>query len=515
MQPPKPPAGLKAMIDKLRTAYPDQPNPLQVTTVLKFWLGGHDPLDYISMFSHRGDYSKNIPPHWHYVSFGLSDLHGDGRVHAINSDEGEQSSRSGMGFELTFRLQKTREEERAEKENPNEKLKPPTWPASLMQNLARYCFRTGNRLCFGDNIPWRKGLDDRFDTPLQNILIAEDPQLGSFRTPFGTVDFCQVVGVTYEELEQATRWNGQGILNYMRHDIQTGGEWLVTNIDRTLSVFDIFPEYLVDLQEILNKDGSDLAGINAEFTFREISKPKVRKQKATVYDEGAAAIVAESEVEEGAMALAPATDEYEEEGATALVTAPDVEEARSLLDSMTLTSRLKIDDNQSKIQGDVEEKKLKTSGSLSFPTSMSISGSSLHDSCPIDDQPIVQDSVTLDGIEITIAPYAAKYLLLAVQDRVRHGRHFTFKAQHLALTFVAESVAGAGVSKASPYGVLGYWIQVLIPDDLVPRMIRDFQVANMDRVTQLGQRVEFEWPDKNLKIIVAPPLAYMLPPMGY
>ncbi len=25
--------------------------------------------------------SKASPPHWHYVSCGLSDLHGDGRVH--------------------------------------------------------------------------------------------------------------------------------------------------------------------------------------------------------------------------------------------------------------------------------------------------------------------------------------------------------------------------------------------------------------------------------------------------
>lgn len=44
-------------------------------------LGGPDPLDYISMYANQGDESREIPPHWHYVSFGLSDLHGDGRVH--------------------------------------------------------------------------------------------------------------------------------------------------------------------------------------------------------------------------------------------------------------------------------------------------------------------------------------------------------------------------------------------------------------------------------------------------
>lgn len=44
-------------------------------------LNGPDPLDYISMFLHNGNPRHGIPPHWHYVSCGLSDLHGDGRVH--------------------------------------------------------------------------------------------------------------------------------------------------------------------------------------------------------------------------------------------------------------------------------------------------------------------------------------------------------------------------------------------------------------------------------------------------
>lgn len=46
-----------------------------------FRLGGPDPLDYISMYLNEGDPENGIAPHWHYVSFGLSDLHGDGRVH--------------------------------------------------------------------------------------------------------------------------------------------------------------------------------------------------------------------------------------------------------------------------------------------------------------------------------------------------------------------------------------------------------------------------------------------------
>ena len=51
------------------------------TVSLSYRLGGPDPLDYISMYGNPGDPAHNIPAHWHYVSFGLSDLHGDGRVH--------------------------------------------------------------------------------------------------------------------------------------------------------------------------------------------------------------------------------------------------------------------------------------------------------------------------------------------------------------------------------------------------------------------------------------------------
>lgn len=71
-------------------------------------------------------------------------------------------------------------------------------------------------------------------------------------------------------------------------------------------------------------------------------------------------------------------------------------------------------------------------------------------------------AVPLEGIELKIGPEFAKYLALAIKDRIRHGRHFTFKNENLALTFVAEEVTGDGVvvSKHSPFALFGYWIQV-------------------------------------------------------
>lgn len=69
-----------------------------------------------------------------FNSFGLSDLHGDGRVYKFMGP----GLPSGFGFELTFRLKKSPEE-----------TAPPTWPANLLQSLAKYVFKSGKFLsCF-------------------------------------------------------------------------------------------------------------------------------------------------------------------------------------------------------------------------------------------------------------------------------------------------------------------------------------------------------------------------------
>lgn len=72
------------------------------------------------------------------------------------------------------------------------------------------------------------------------------------------------------------------------------------------------------------------------------------------------------------------------------------------------------------------------------------------------------NAIPLGGLEIHIDPEYAKYLTLAIKDRIRHGRHFTLKNEFLALTFVSELVTGDGVvvSKRIPYALYGYWIQV-------------------------------------------------------
>ncbi|KAG8282828.1 hypothetical protein J6590_028800 [Homalodisca vitripennis] len=133
-------------------------------------------------------------------SFGLSDLHGDGRVHEVTGPE----TPSGFGFELTFRLRREASE-----------TAPPTWPATLMQSLAKYVFQSGNTLCAGDHVSWHCALDNS-ESRIQHILMAADPQLTTTTTPFGPVSFVQVVGICKEELLAAQRWNGPGVLDILK-----------------------------------------------------------------------------------------------------------------------------------------------------------------------------------------------------------------------------------------------------------------------------------------------------------
>lgn len=243
--PPTPP-GLQALYETCNKAYPDQSNPLQVTAVVKFWLGGPDPLDYISMYANAGNAELSVPPHWHYVSFGLSDLHGDGRVHELNN-------RSGFGFEMTFRL-KREEGETA----------PPTWPAKLLQTLARYVFQSGNTLCAGDYASWHYALDNS-DSKIRHMLMTEDPQLHATQTPHGLVNFVQIVGVCQEEVKAAQQWSVPGVLNILKRLRGVGGDWLVTDMKRCKIMQELDPQCQGEVDRGILIEGSNLSGVSTRY----------------------------------------------------------------------------------------------------------------------------------------------------------------------------------------------------------------------------------------------------------
>jgi hypothetical protein len=242
-------------------------NPTQATSLVKYWLGGSECLEYISIYHNQGNETSSA--HWHYVTFGFSDLHGDGRVHKLPSKD-ETEPISGYGFELTFRLRKS-------PENSNSVQDIPLWPCKLLQYLAKYVFKTGTQFHAGHHIPFGHILPNLYssngDTRIHDLLITNDRQLKPFRTNLGSVEFLQLVGCFENELEAAQECNVAQIIDLLSTNRKTGGSLLVTDMARRESIFDIVPNAKQMIREKVEKEGSHLGRVLARCAWNVESPP--------------------------------------------------------------------------------------------------------------------------------------------------------------------------------------------------------------------------------------------------
>lgn len=222
-------AGWDAIETALKAIYGDQ-TPLQWGTVVKYSLGGPDPIDGISAYRHDGE-----TPHWHLVTFGFSELY---------AKESENPDVSGYGIELTFRLPILDGE-----------TAPPVWALNFLQNLGRYVFNSGNIFAAGHHMNLNGPICIGSDTEIKAVLFDVDPELGSIRTPNGAVTFLQVVGVTLDELAAAKTWDTRKLLGIMAQRAPL----LVTDLKRR-SMLGI-DETRSAVVEGSARDGSSTAGM--------------------------------------------------------------------------------------------------------------------------------------------------------------------------------------------------------------------------------------------------------------
>ncbi|KAK3611658.1 hypothetical protein CHS0354_012028 [Potamilus streckersoni] len=456
---PMTPPGLEAIYSACRKLYPDQPNPLQVTALVKYWLQGPDPLDYISMYANLGEPDRGIPPHWHYISFGLSDLHGDGRVHESNGTDGP----SGFGFELTFRL----------KREPGE-TNPPTWPATLMQALARYVFQTDNAIYAGDHVPWHMPLDGS-ESRIQHMLMAEDAQLLPITTPFGFVNFVQIVGVCAEELNAAQHWNGPGVIELIRTIPSAGGPWLISDMRRGETIFEIDPSLQEKVDRGIEVEGSNLSGVNSRCSWEEPGEGEhdnyYEDDKENRY--------------------------HSERRSSGGLDRPDI----SFMESEEIKATLKrgLNGKSGSMYGgrDSQELEFKHNRNHSRKQSFDSTGSS--------DAPTeLLRTRTLDFVHLKFNLEAGSLLPLALRGRLRHGRHFTYVSamNDSAITLVSSSVHGSIADEHHPFAAHGPWLQVLIPNEFIEEMLADLEeLSNPDE--RLLPKT-FRWPERRLCITILP-----------
>lgn len=214
-------------------------------------LGGKEPIDGISAYARPEMASRSDPtPHWHFVTYGLTELH------AKESDDDEVS---GLGFELTLRVARQKDDR-----------EPPAWALNFLQNLGRYCFDSGNGFGVGHKMNLNGPIARGTRTAIGAICFALDPELGEMDTPHGHVQFLQIVGLTVDEWETITEWNPLGMLDILK---ERSPLW-VTDLDRASVLSDA--GLAAKIQERVAAEGSSQGSAFAGSATWSVRKGKAK-----------------------------------------------------------------------------------------------------------------------------------------------------------------------------------------------------------------------------------------------
>ncbi len=169
--------GWDAITAEFERVYPGQSDPKHYGTIIKWKLGGNDPLDGISIYD-GGDY-------WHFVGYGLSELY---------EKESDDPDVSGYGVEYTFKLKK----EGCEDEEGEIRC-----ICGILQTLARLTagqgeiFRPYEYIYTGQTT----GIDAHQKSNLTGFICVPDPTVNTIQTPNGQVEFLEFIGMTDGELK--------------------------------------------------------------------------------------------------------------------------------------------------------------------------------------------------------------------------------------------------------------------------------------------------------------------------
>lgn len=247
------PLGWDAIDSAFARLYGDQ-EPKHWAPTLPAMFGGDDPLQGVSA------YACDEPRHWHFVTYGFSELY---------EKEWEDPELSGSGYELTFRLARGDESE------------PEPWCVNFLQNLARYEFNTANKFDVGHYFDLHGPIKLGSPTNIKAISFMEDPQLSVIETPNGRVRFLQVAGITLDELQALKRWHSVKFLHLLTATIPLA----LTDLDRDSILFR--PAIRKTIDDGCLKDGSSTAHLHVSALSWEQKKQRGSKTPLTIVTLGA------------------------------------------------------------------------------------------------------------------------------------------------------------------------------------------------------------------------------------
>lgn len=168
----------------LNKIYPNQEPIHHYGTLIKWRLGGNDPLDGISVYD-GGDY-------WHFITFGLSELYEKQNFNIFASAE-DNKLISGYGMEFTFKLKKDNYEN-------EEEIK---CICGILQSIARITFTKGEIFNSFEYLytGQTQGIDTKMESNITSFITVPEKDIKSISTPNGKVNFVEFIGVTDSEIK--------------------------------------------------------------------------------------------------------------------------------------------------------------------------------------------------------------------------------------------------------------------------------------------------------------------------
>lgn len=432
---------------------------------------GPDPLDYIFVF--KNDDDTHGPKHWHYIGFGLSDIYGYGaacQADKINRDVNPSYAQSveqlfdiypdrskiskdkmisGFGFELTMRVAFY---------NPDEE--PPKWPASLMQALASFVFQSKNVYNDGDHTAWICPLDGNKDSQIQHLLMTLDPQLQETHTKLGGVKFIQLVGVCNEELQAAREWQTHGVLNIMKQRPDTGGEYLVTDMTRGASIFQLDPEYREKVETGIRENGSGMISLSCNHKYSAEMPYWFKEKPVQAQNDNLVLEIAE-------------------------ISMPGVTKGNFLTMSRD-DSRQKQQDHH-------------------FPNERNPSRMSCGSESQLDLKNLeVVDRRRYISLYLLLPFEAFKILPIVMKGVLAHKRHFSYlscRGDLFTTLIPPDATIDSMVSQESPYVRQGPLLQIYVSDELREQILQTI-TGDLSEGNELCLPKNYEWPDYKFHITV-------------
>lgn len=189
-------------------------------SIIKYSLGGEDPLDGISVFD-----NQRCEFHRHLISYGMSELY--------YNPESADSEFSRWGFEFTMRVTPYKKDKDAENQDGSITKNEPYWVMNLMNNLARYVYDSEKYFEAYHFIPTNSPIRIDSETKLCGLIFVPDTELNTIITPHGEVQFLQMVGITQNEINWLLEKPDTLRVKELANKMQVDNPLLITDLRRT------------------------------------------------------------------------------------------------------------------------------------------------------------------------------------------------------------------------------------------------------------------------------------------